>query len=153
MARPKKTVEAPSRTPSQVAAPEKTAKAGFRATIPQLIQGLLTYSSLAFFLVWLAIGIFLLLVIVQGLRRGAYEGLLSAGRPTPMPTEAPQTEADLPGIGRVNIACVQQALSPNSLQKIIQERKIDVLQGDERTKFEACIVQRETASPTAAATQ
>lgn len=150
MARPKKTTEVSVKSQTPIVITEKTTAT--RAMLPQLVQGLLTYSSLAFFLVWLTIGLFLLLVIVQGLRRGAYEGLLSAGRPTPEPTEAPQTEADLPGIGRVNIACVQQALSPDSLQKIIQDRKIEVLQGEERTKFEACIVAPEAASPTAAAT-
>lgn len=119
-----------------------------------LFHKIYTVSGAIFFLLWILIGLFVALVIVQGLRKGVYSGLLSASTASQTTsstdTQAP-TEAPLPGIGTVNIACVQQALSPESLQKVIQEKKIDVLQGEERTKFEACIVKREEASPTASA--
>jgi len=121
---------------------------------------LLTYLGIAFFAIWVVIGIFLLLVIVQGFRRGAYAGLLTSSQPNQSQQAQPQdtssqqpTEADLPGIGKVNIACVQQALSPDSLQKVLQSKDVSVLNTDERTKFQLCITQPVTATPSASPQQ
>ena len=84
--------------------------------------------------------LFVLVFIVQGQRRGAFSGLTKAvgeGQ-----TQAPQvpTETEIPGIGRVNIACVQSAISPESIQKLLSAGNISALEGEEKTKFEACLV-------------
>lgn len=101
--------------------------------------------SLIFYILWTFIGLFILLVIIQGIRQGAYSGLLGI-KQKPQATEsqaqtpsAPE-EVDLEGVGRVNVACVRQALSSESLQKLIADKDKSFLQGDEKDKFEKCIV-------------
>ena len=105
---------------------------------------------LIFLIIWIVVGIFILLVIAQGIRQGAYSGLLKFKKP-PQQTEPPaQTEASLPGIGKVNIACVREAISQDSLQKVLEQKTADVLQSEEKTKFEACIIEKETPGQTPA---
>lgn len=102
--------------------------------------------ALIFYILWTFIGLFILLVIVQGIRQGAYSGLLGI-RQKPQAAET-QTQApsapedvDLEGVGRVNVACVRQALSSQSLQKLVESKDKSFLQGDEKDKFEKCIVE------------
>lgn len=92
--------------------------------------------SLLFYLIWIVIGVFLIF-------QGVYSAVLSRRTPTQTQqttdTQAP-SEVDLPGIGKVNVACVQGALSQESIQKILQEGNTESLQGEEKTNFEKCIV-------------
>ncbi len=149
----------PRRKKTETATPERTTArsvetvSAYPIMLPPMLQKVLSYLAVAFTVVWLVIGIFVLLVIIQGFRRGAYTGLLSSADTTQQQTSQDNTtqptEADLPGIGRVNISCVQQALSPESLQKVLQSKDISVLQGDEKAKFQACITQPATPAPSA----
>lgn len=89
---------------------------------------------------WILIGLFILVFIVQGQRRGAFPTLTRAAGEGQTQTPQVPTETEIPGIGRVNIACVQSALSPESIQKLLSAGNISALDGEERTKFEACLV-------------
>lgn len=92
--------------------------------------------SFFFYLIWIIIGVFLIF-------QGVYSAVLSRKAPTQAQqtadTQAP-SEVDLPGIGKVNVACVQGALSQESIQKILQEGNTQSLQGEEKEKFEKCVV-------------
>jgi len=92
--------------------------------------------SFFFYLIWIVIGVFLIF-------QGVYSAILSRKAPTQTQqvadTQAP-SEVDLPGIGKVNVKCVQGALSQESIQKILQEGNTQSLQGEEKTNFEKCVV-------------
>lgn len=89
---------------------------------------------------WILIGLFILVFIVQGQRRGAFSGLTGAGSAAQTQTQQVPTETEIPGIGKVNIACVQSALSPESIQKLLSAGNISALASEEKTRFEACLV-------------
>ena len=103
-----------------------------------------------FFSIWILIGIFVLLLLADGFKRGAYQGLLGGQsqqeQPQAQVPEAPQ-EVDLPGIGKINVACAQEALTDESIQKIVTEGSTESLTAEEKTNFEKCIV-APPASPT-----
>ncbi len=109
----------------------------------------ITFSlSIIFFLIWIVIGAFLLVVIVQSLRQGAFAGLFSSPQSTP--TSAGSQEASqtlIPGIGLVDVNCVKQAISTDSIQKIVSEGSTSSLSAEEKTKLEPCILQKEASSP------
>lgn len=88
---------------------------------------------------WILIGLFILVFIFQELRRGAFPTLTRAVGEQQTQTQVP-TETEIPGIGRVNIACVQSALSLESIQKLLSAGNISALGDEERSKFEACLV-------------
>lgn len=92
--------------------------------------------SLIFFLTWTLIGFFLIFQAVYSgiLNRGAQSGQQQA-----VDTPQPPAEVNLTGIGRVNVKCVQGALSQESIQKIIQEKSEKNLSADEKAKFDKCI--------------
>ena len=95
-----------------------------------------------FFVIWILIGIFVLLLLADGFKRGAYQGLF--GRQSQeQQTQAPQmpTDVDLPGIGKVNVECAQSALTDESIQKIVAEESTKSLTADEAASFEKCIVE------------
>ena len=103
-----------------------------------------------FFIIWIAIGIFIAIIFVQGMRNGAFSGVLG-GRPAPQAqdqTTPAQQEATISGIGKVNVACVQGALSDESIQKLLEARDVNVLQGEEKTNFEKCIIAKASPVPT-----
>ena len=95
-----------------------------------------------FFVIWILIGVFVLLLLADGFKRGAYQGLF--GRQNQQQeSQAPQppTDVDLPGIGKVNVECAQSTLSDESIQKIVTEESTKSLTDDEKASFEKCIVE------------
>ena len=111
--------------------------------------------SVAFFAIWILVGVFALLVILQGFRQGAYSNLLSFKEtPSVSDTEVPQIESpstvNLEGIGAVDVACAQSALSGATIQKLVESKDINTLTAEERTKFEPCLVD---ATPSASPAQ
>ena len=101
-----------------------------------------------FYLVWIFVGLFFILFIVANFRQGAFSNLFgSQPQSQSQPDVQAPTETTLPGIGKVNIACVQEALSQEGIQKILTEQSTDSLTDEEKAKFEPCIVEKETASP------
>lgn len=112
------------------------------------LKGVSLTLSIIFFIIWILIGVFVLVVIVQSTRQGAFAGLF--GAPQSVPTSAGSQEAAqtlIPGIGLVDVACVKQALSQDSIQKIVSSGDISSLSADEKAKLEPCILQKEAASP------
>jgi len=104
--------------------------------------------SVIFFIIWIVIGSFLLIVIVQSLRQGAFAGLFSAPQSTPTSAGSQAASQTLiPGVGLVDVNCVKQALSTDSIQKIVSEGNTSSLTADEKTKLEPCILQKEASSP------
>ena len=106
--------------------------------------------SLVFHIIWIIVGLFILLVVLQGFRQGAYSNLLSF-KTQSAPTGAPEVtqppwDVNLEGIGKVNVACAKGALPDASIQKLIESKDINSLTADERTKFQPCIVE---ATPSA----
>ena len=95
-----------------------------------------------FFVIWIFIGIFVLLLLADGFKRGAYQGLFgkqSQEQQTQVPQ--PPTNVDLPGIGKVDAECAQSALADESIQKIVTEESTKSLTDDEKASFEKCIVE------------
>lgn len=105
--------------------------------------------AVIFYIEWIIIGLFFLLVIFGEIKQGALNSIL--GRPTSSQS-APQAqtppETDLPGVGKVNIACVQQSLDSATIQKIITEGNTSTLTSDEKTKLDPCIIEPESATST-----
>ncbi|KKS13805.1 MAG: hypothetical protein UU67_C0016G0018 [Candidatus Daviesbacteria bacterium GW2011_GWB1_41_5] len=95
-----------------------------------------------FFVIWIFIGIFVLLLLADGFKRGAYQGLFGK-QSQPQQTQVPQppTDVDLPGIGKVDVECAQSALADESIQKIVTEESTKSLTDDEKASFEKCIVE------------
>lgn len=103
---------------------------------------ILNFLATVFFIIWILIGLFVLLILADGFKRGAYSGLF--GKQTqeqPTQTSQPPQEVDLPGIGKINVACAESTLSDESIQKIVTEESTKSLTDDEKTNFEKCIVE------------
>lgn len=100
-----------------------------------------------FLIIWIVIGLFFLLVIYSQVKQGAVRQLISTPKQEAAPQVEAPTETTLDGIGKVNIACVQEKVTSENIQKAVQAKSIDVLQGDDKTKFESCIVEKAVASP------
>ena len=95
-----------------------------------------------FFIIWILIGIFVLLLLADGFKRGAYQGLFGKQNQQQQ-TQAPQTptDVDLPGIGKVNVECAQSTLKDESIQKIVTEESTKSLTDQEKAEFEKCIAE------------
>lgn len=127
--------------PRTETAATSTSKEQMRMAPPKYLQVLATL----FFVIWILVGLFFLAFIYGNFKQGAFKALF-AKRSTQAPTQvdAP-TETTLPGIGKVNISCVQ-ALGNETIQKILSSGTKD-LTSEEKTKFEPCIVEKEEAAP------
>lgn len=120
-------------------------------TVPKIIlrvnpfpffKGFFILIAVVSMIIWIFVGGLLSIFIVQSWRSGLLERFLSTEPPqqvqqekVPMPIEA-----NLPGIGRVNIDCVKTALSDSSIKNMIQAENTSVLKEDEKVRFEKCIV-------------
>ena len=71
------------------------------------------------------VGIFFLWFIVANFRAGAFDQLISRPQPVSQTPDQSQTPAEttVPGIGKVNVACVQKNLSEDSIVKMVQEKR------------------------------
>lgn len=123
----------PSKKAEKVSGPVQSVKI---VAVPKVMMVL----AAVFSVTWILIGLFILVFIFQGLARGAFPTLTRAvGEGQTQASQVP-TETEIPGIGKVNIACVQSALKPESIQKLLSAGNISALENEERTKFEACLV-------------
>lgn len=101
-----------------------------------------------FFVIWILIGIFVLLILADGFKRGAYQGLFGKqSQQQQAQTPQPPSEVDLPGIGKINVECAQSTLTDESIQKIVTEESTESLTEAEKASFEECIVEP-ASSPT-----
>jgi len=120
-------------------------KTQLKISPPKYLQFLATL----FFAIWILVGIFFLIFIYGNWRQGAFRGLLAKPQPVPQQQSQAPAETDLPGVGKVNITCVQNSLSTDAIQKIVQSGNTSTLTDDEKAKLEPCIIQKEEASSTA----
>lgn len=113
-----------------------------RLNLFPFFKGLFILIAVASMIIWIFVGGLLSIFIVQGWRSGLLERFLSTEPPRQVQQEKVPTpiEANLPGIGRVNIECVQTALSNSSIKNMIQAENTNVLKEDEKTRFEKCVV-------------
>ena len=105
--------------------------------------------AIVFFLIWIPVGLFFLLFVYGNFRQGAFKYLLGGQPPAQQQqqqTNQPPAETTLPGVGVVNIGCVQSSLKPETLQKLTQPDGVSLLTAEEKSLLEPCIVQPETAA-------
>lgn len=117
--------------------------------IAPIVQRLMIYLGLVTMIVWFVIGLYFLPIIYTSVKSGQYFASLGISRSTasPEPTTPSTTEATLPGIGKVNIACAQNALPVEALQKIVADKNVNSLTDEQRKKFEPCVTEKDTSSP------
>lgn len=127
-------------------------KAGRFAIKGTGIIGILKILALIYLVIWIFVGGFFTLYIVQGFRLGMFSYLLSSKPPQAQqaPNVEVPTETTLPKIGKINIACAEKALKPESIQKLLGEYDYDInkLSAEEKTEFEKCVIEKPTPSPT-----
>ncbi len=139
----------PAKKATKVQPKTETAKINVEQKKSRLsLKGITLTLGTIFFIIWILIGSFVLVVIVQSVRQGAFAGLFSAPQSTPesVSAQAP-SQTLIPGVGLVNVDCVEKALSADSIQKLVSEGNASSLTADEKTKLEPCILQKEAASP------
>jgi len=102
-----------------------------------------------FYLVWILIGLFLILSVIFNIRENGFKSFFNSSTPTPSTEQQgqTQTEATIPGIGRVKIDCVLQSVSQETLGKIQEKGNTSTLTKEEKAEFEPCIVEKETPTP------
>ncbi len=124
-------------------APKKRISINFKTVILTL--------AFVYLIIWILIGAFVGLVIIQSLRQGAFAGLFGS-RPAPAAdTSQASSQTIIPGIGLVDVACVKQALPQETIQKIVTAQDASGLTDDEKKKLEPCVLQKEAASPSPSA--
>lgn len=111
-------------------------------------QKINVYLATIFFLIWIFVGLFASLVALQSVKQGFLNGIFGKTQ-APVSQTQPQTEADLPGAGRVNIACTEKALSQDAIQRVMTKGDTSVLTADEKAKLEPCIMAPAGTTPTA----
>ena len=104
------------------------------------------FLTFLFLIIWIPVGLFFVVFIYGNFRQGAFNALFAKPAPPPQAAQAP-TETTLPGIGKVNIACVQGALNSAAIQKIVTDGNTSKLTAEEKAKFEPCVVEKEDATP------
>jgi hypothetical protein len=108
--------------------------------------------AVLFYSIWILIGVFFLLVIVGQIRQGALSSIVGSPAQSQVPQVEVPTETNLPGIGKVNIECVQNNLDQTVIQKLVQEG-VSALTEEEKEKLTPCIVEAESPQPSAPTTQ
>lgn len=115
-----------------------------------LIYKLNLILALIFLVLWISIGGFFSFLIMENLKAMAKQKVTdSIG--TQMDQSIP-TETSMPGIGNVNISCVEKAVSSDIIQKVFTDEGTNNLSVDEKTKLEACVVPGGQATPSASPT-
>src|SRR4030042_4310836 len=96
-------------------------------------------------IIWIVVGIVLLLFFYTN-RYNMFPGLFSPRQSASQQTTQMPTETELPGVGTVNIECVQSSLSQEAIQKLVTDGGIDNLSEEENKSLEPCIVKKEETS-------
>lgn len=105
--------------------------------------------SIVYYIIWIPVGLFFLWFIAANFKVGAFDQLISR-KSVSAQAEAqsqPPTETTVPGIGKVNIDCVQNSLTQDAIVKIVSEKSDKSLTEEEKAKLGPCIIEKETASP------
>ena len=112
-----------------------------------LLDRVIKILVLVFLIIWIPVGLVFLLSVYANFRQGAYSEMFNTSAPTQNQQVSAPAEADLPGVGLVNVSCVQNALSSDAIQKIAIEGNTNSLSDEEKSKFEPCIVESASPSP------
>lgn len=102
--------------------------------------------AIVFYLMWIVIGAFFLFVIFGQIKQGVLSSLVGSEKSPATQVQTP-TETDLPGVGKVNIECVQTSLSGEAIQKLITEGNASTLTADEKAKLDPCVIAAESPAP------
>ncbi len=115
-----------------------------------VIQRISSLLSILFYLIWIPVGAFFLWFIIANFKLGAFDQLMSSKKNSVGDSESQSqnvpTETSLPGVGKVNIACVQSNLSEDAISRMVQNGGTEKLTADEKAKLEPCVVEKETNS-------
>lgn len=124
-----------------------------------VIQRISSLLSILFYIIWIPVGAFFLWFIVANFKLGAFDQLMqpkqeALSESSTQPQNAP-SETTVPGIGKVNVACVQSNLSEEAILKMVQDGGTQKFTEEEKTKLEPCIVEKDssTAAPAASPSQ
>ncbi len=114
-----------------------------------------SFLSIVFHIIWILIGFFVIWFLIANLRLGAFDQLMGtqkSAQTAPQDTTQTQApaEADVPGIGRLNVACVQKNLDSTAISKIVQDKSDKSLTDAEKKKLAECVVSQES-TPAASA--
>ena len=113
--------------------------------VKPILRGTVASLASVFFVIWIAIGLFVAVLMIQSFRHGVFNSVLfgpTAVDNSQAQSQAP-TQANLPGVGRVDVSCVRTALSQQSIQKLVESQNMSVLSADEKAKLDPCIMQKE----------
>ena len=114
----------------------------------KVVRGFGSVLPTVFYVIWILIGLFLLWFIYVNFRLGAFDSLMRKpsvqGAQSQSQQASPPTETTLPGIGKVNIECVQTSLSQDAIMKMVEEKSDKSLSEEDKTKLKTCIVEAET---------
>jgi hypothetical protein len=116
------------------------------------VKGIGSLLPTIFYVIWILIGLFLLWFIYANYRLGAFDSLIrkpsaASAQGQSQQAQAP-TETTIPGIGKVNIECVQTSLSQDSIMKIVQEKSDKSLSDDDKKKLSSCVVGSDSSAAT-----
>ncbi len=98
--------------------------------------------GIIFYAIWILVGLFFLLFIYGNIRQGALTGLFRSSEVQNEQAQPP-TETTIPGVGKVNIGCIQESLTTDAIQKILSSGNTSSLTGEEKAKLEPCILEKE----------
>lgn len=117
----------------------KKIKRDFR--IFEKLQKLNLVLGTIFLVLWIFIGGFFSFSIVQNLQMMAGQNNIGPIDNTSQ-SELPQ-ETQLPGVGKVNVACVQSEVSPEVIQKVFQDNGTENLSEEEKSTINNCVVKED----------
>lgn len=104
--------------------------------------------AIIFYIIWIPVGIFFLWFIVANFKLGAFDQLMGVQRaPTVQTDQGEIAETEIPGVGKVNVACVQETLSEESIMTIVNESSDASLSEEEKGKLKTCLVGEASPSP------
>ncbi len=114
-----------------------------------VMQKITSFLSIVFYVIWILVGLFFLWFIAANFRLGAFDQLMQP-RPTassqvPQADQAPE-ETTVPGVGTVNVSCVQANLGEDLIIKMVQDKGIQNFSDEEKAKLAPCIVEAESPS-------
>ena len=119
-----------------------------KVSLPKMRVSLLTTISVVFYLIWIVVGLLILLLIFGNYRQGAFDGLFAPRSSVPAAADQDiPTEIDLPGVGRVNITCVQDSLSAETIQKLDEAGNASSLTAEEKKQLDPCIIDTAETAP------
>src|SRR4030043_1081467 len=96
------------------------------------LAGINSVLATLFYIIWILIGLFVLLFIYANIKQGMFRNLFGPrSAPAQQQTSQMPTETDLPGVGTVNIECVQNSLSEEAIQKLISQNGASTLTEEE----------------------